>query len=38
MGYSSSAHLSKQFKSLTGLTPSQYKGSQTGKRIPFDKV
>lgn len=34
--YSSVAHLSNQFKKITGLTPSQYKS--VGKRKPLDKV
>ena len=38
MGYSSSAHLSAQFKTITGLTPSQFKASQPGKRKPIDKL
>jgi AraC family transcriptional regulator len=38
MGYSSSAHLSAQFKMVTGLTPSQFKTSQQGKRKPIDKI
>lgn len=38
MGYSSSAHLSAQFKAITGLTPSQFKSSQRGKRKPIDKL
>jgi AraC family transcriptional regulator len=38
MGYSSSAHLSAQFKAVTGLTPSQFKASQKGKRMPIDKI
>jgi AraC family transcriptional regulator len=38
MGYSSSAHLSAQFKSITGSTPSQFKSSQQGKRKPIDKL
>jgi AraC family transcriptional regulator len=37
MGYSSSAHLSAQFKSITGLTPSQYKSSEQ-MRKPIDKI
>jgi AraC family transcriptional regulator len=36
LGYSSTAHLSNQFKKLTGLTPSQFK--QMGKRKPLDEV
>jgi len=38
MGYSSSAHLSTQFKSVTGLTPSQFKASETKHRKPIDKI
>ena len=38
MGYSSSSHLSTQFKAITGLTPSQFKATQQGKRKPIDKL
>ena len=38
MGYSSSAHLSAQFKSVTGLSPSKYKTSSLNKRKPLDKI
>ena len=38
MGYSSSAHLSTQFKSVTGLTPSQFKTAKQGLRKPIDKI
>jgi AraC family transcriptional regulator len=38
MGYSSSAHLSTQFKIITGLTPSQFKSSGKTKRKPIDKI
>lgn len=38
MGYSSSAHLSTQFKSVTGITPSKYKLSGTGDRKPLDHI
>lgn len=38
MGYSSSAHLSSQFKTLTGLTPSKYKTTTLNDRKPLDKV
>lgn len=38
MGYSSSAHLSTQFKTITGLTPSQFKASEQGQRKPIDKI
>lgn len=37
MGYSSSAHLSTQFKSITGLTPSHYRSSEQ-QRKPIDKI
>ena len=37
MGYSSSAHLSTQFKSLTGLSPSRYKTTEA-ERKPLDHV
>ena len=38
MGYSSSAHLSTQFKSVTGISPSKYKTAATKDRKPLDKV
>lgn len=38
MGYSSSAHLSTQFKLVTGFTPSKYKSSALNDRKPLDKV
>ena len=38
MGYSSSAHLSAQFKNITGLSPSQFKLSEQGQRKPIDKI
>lgn len=38
MGYSSSAHLSTQFKTVTGLTPSKYKTTTLNERKPLDKV
>jgi AraC-like DNA-binding protein len=38
MGYSSSAHLSSQFKSVTGVTPSRFKMSANSKRSPIDKI
>lgn len=38
MGYSSSAHLSTQFKSLTGLTPSKYRAATLNDRKSLDKV
>ena len=38
MGYSSSAHLSTQFKSVTGLTPSQFKALEKTERNAIDKI
>jgi AraC-like DNA-binding protein len=38
MGYSSSAHLSTQFKAITGLTPSQFKALGKRRRKPIDKL
>lgn len=38
MGYSSSAHLSGQFKTITGLTPSQFKAAEHGQRKAIDKI
>ena len=38
MGYSSVAHLSSQFKKVTGLTPSYYKTSGGLRRKPLDEV
>ncbi|KIO74673.1 AraC family transcriptional regulator [Pedobacter lusitanus] len=38
MGYSSSAHLSTQFKAVTGLTPSKYKAQPGGDRKPLDRI
>lgn len=38
MGYSSSAHLSAQFKAITGLTPSQFKASGKTNRKAIDKI
>ncbi|MDF2434468.1 MAG: AraC family transcriptional regulator [Mucilaginibacter sp.] len=38
MGYSSSAHLSAQFKSITGLTPSQFKATERKPRKSIDKI
>jgi AraC-like DNA-binding protein len=36
--FSSVAHLSNQFKKMTGLTPSQYKHLRIRKRQPLEKV
>ncbi len=36
--YSSVAHLSSQFKKVTGLTPSHFKRIREQKRVPLDKV
>lgn len=38
MGYSSSAHLSTQFKSVTGISPSKYKAKPAGDRKPIDQI
>ncbi len=38
LGYSSVAHLSNQFKKVTGLTPSHFKKIGENKRIPIDKI
>jgi AraC-like DNA-binding protein len=36
--YSSVAHLSNQFKKITGLTPSDYKRIKNKKRIPIEEI
>lgn len=38
LNYSSEAHLSNQFKKLTGLTPSYFRRIQDKKRIPLEYV
>ena len=38
LNYSSVAHLSNQFKKVTGLTPSHFKKIGTDKRKPLDEV
>jgi AraC-like DNA-binding protein len=38
MHYSSVAHLSNQFKKITGLTPSQFKLLKDKKRIPIEEI
>lgn len=38
LNYSSVAHLSNQFKKITGLTPSHFKNIKADKRKPLDKV
>ncbi|MFN8271960.1 MAG: AraC family transcriptional regulator [Chitinophagaceae bacterium] len=38
LGYSSVAHLSAQFKKVTGLTPSYFKKSGNKKRLSLDKL
>ena len=37
-GFSSAAHLSTQFKQLTGMTPSAFKNSHSAARLDLDKV
>ena len=38
LGYSSTAHLSRQFKSVTGLTPSTFKKTGGQGRKPLDRI
>jgi AraC-like DNA-binding protein len=38
LGYSSTAHLSNQFKKVTGLTPTHFKSIGAKKRLPLDQV
>lgn len=38
LGYSSTQHLSSQFKKLTGMTPSQFKSLGASHRRPLDNV
>lgn len=38
LGYSSVAHLSSQFKQVTGLTPSEYKKGNSMLRKPLDQL
>ncbi|GAB2780025.1 helix-turn-helix domain-containing protein [Salinimicrobium soli] len=38
LNYSSVSHLSKQFKKVTGLTPTHFKQVREKKRIPLDKI
>jgi len=38
MNYSSVAHLSNQFKKMTGLSPSHFKKLKTQRRIPIEEV
>lgn len=38
LGYSSVQHLSRQFKNITGLTPSHYREIKENKRKPLDSL
>jgi AraC-like DNA-binding protein len=38
LGYSSVAHLSNQFKKVTGLTPSHFKSVKENKRLSLDNI
>ena len=38
MNYSSVAHLSNQFKDVTGLSPSHYKHMKDKRRIPLEEL
>lgn len=37
-GFSSGAHLSEQFKKVTGLTPSHFKKIKESKKKPIDNL
>jgi len=38
LGYSSTQHLSNQFKQVTGMTPSEFRRLGKGLRVPLDRV
>ena len=38
LNYSSVSHLSKQFKKVTGFTPTHFRQVKENKRIPLDKI
>lgn len=38
LGYSSTAYLSAQFKSVTGITPTQFKQQKEKRRKPLDEI
>lgn len=38
MGYSSSSHLSNQFKTITGQSPREFKTMEVNNRRPIDKI
>ena len=38
LNYSSVAHLSNQFKKITGLSPSHFKGLKDRKRVPIEEL
>jgi AraC-like DNA-binding protein len=38
MGYSSSSHLSNQFKSVMGISPREFKALAVNNRKPLDKI
>jgi transcriptional regulator, araC family len=38
LNYSSVAHLSSQFKSVTGMTPSQFKALKNNARRSLDEI
>jgi AraC-like DNA-binding protein len=38
MHYSSAAHLSNQFKKITGLSPSHFKNLKNKRRIPIEEI
>jgi AraC-like DNA-binding protein len=38
LNYSSTAHLSNQFKKITGFTPTEFKGLTNNPRIGIDRI
>jgi len=38
LGYSSTAHVSRQFKEVVGMSPSQFKALSVKPRIPLDRI
>jgi AraC-like DNA-binding protein len=38
LNYSSIAHLSNQFKKITGLSPTNYRQLEVNQRIPIEKI
>lgn len=38
LGYSSTQHLSNQFKQVTGMTPTQFRTLGSSQRLPLDRI